>query len=191
MAATTEPTTKTPGGVPRATPGRGSPARAPIAPAVVNDGPARESGERDDKILAALAALTDRLASLESSQIVRDEEERMLGAVESELFASKIGANMRGRPMTIDAIGDAEEKAPVPRGYHRAPASVPPSREYAALPPPKQVAPPQAYVLPGLNGYGMPSASQRKLNTRKFDGTELYRGLGSGFFDWGVRFCAR
>uniref|UniRef100_A0AAV1U686 Uncharacterized protein n=1 Tax=Peronospora matthiolae TaxID=2874970 RepID=A0AAV1U686_9STRA len=55
MAATTEPTKKTPGGVPRATPGRGS---------------------RDDKILAAL---TDRLASLESSQKVRDEEERVLG----------------------------------------------------------------------------------------------------------------
>ena len=117
MAATTEPTTKTPEGVPQATPGRVSPARARTAPAVVNDGPARESGQRDDKILAAL---TDRLASLESLQRVRDEEERMLGAVESGLFASKLGANMRGRPMTIDAIGDAEEKAPVPRGYQRA-----------------------------------------------------------------------
>uniref|UniRef100_A0AAV1VI54 Integrase catalytic domain-containing protein n=2 Tax=Peronospora matthiolae TaxID=2874970 RepID=A0AAV1VI54_9STRA len=214
MAATTEPTTKTPGGVPRATPGRGSPARAPTAPAVVNDGPACESGKRDDKILAALAALTDRLASLESSQRVRDEEERMLGAVESGLFASKLGANMRDRPMTIDAIGEAEEKAPVSRGYQRAtdlgasrfaslrppraraapqlqqraPASAPPPQEHAALPPPQQFAPPQAYVRPGLNGYGMPSASQRKLNIRKFDGTELYRGLGSGFFDRGRTF---
>uniref|UniRef100_A0AAV1TR58 RxLR effector candidate protein n=1 Tax=Peronospora matthiolae TaxID=2874970 RepID=A0AAV1TR58_9STRA len=214
MAATTEPTTKTPGGVPRATPGRGSPARAPTAPAVVNDGPARESGKRDDKILAALAALTDRLASLESSQRVRDEEECMLGVVESGLFASKLGANMRGRPMTIDTIGDAEEKAPVPRGYQcatdlgasrfasleppraraapqlqqRAPASAPPPQEHAALPPPQQFAPPQAYMRPGLNGYGMPSASQQKLNIRKFDGTELYRGLGSGFFDWGRTF---
>uniref|UniRef100_A0AAV1V2L8 Uncharacterized protein n=1 Tax=Peronospora matthiolae TaxID=2874970 RepID=A0AAV1V2L8_9STRA len=214
MAATTEPTTKTPAGVPRATPGRGSPARAPTAPAVVNDGPARESGKRDDKILAALAALTDRLASLESSQRVRDEEERMLGVVESGLFASKLGANMRGRPMTIDAIGDAEEKAPVPRGYQRAtdlgasrfasleppraraapqlqqraPASAPTPQEHAALPPPQQFAPPQAYVRPGLNGNEMPSASQRKLNIRKFDVTELYRGLGSGFFDWGRTF---
>ena len=56
MAATTEPTTKTPGGVSRAAPGRGLPARAPTAPAVVNDGPARESGQQYDKILAALAA---------------------------------------------------------------------------------------------------------------------------------------
>uniref|UniRef100_A0AAV1UBX1 CCHC-type domain-containing protein n=1 Tax=Peronospora matthiolae TaxID=2874970 RepID=A0AAV1UBX1_9STRA len=192
MAATTEPTTKTPGGIPRDTPGRGSPARAPTAPAVVNDGTARESGKRDDKILATLAALTDRLSSLESLQRVRDEEERMLRAVESVLIASRLGANMRGRPMTIDAIGDAEEKAPVPRGapqlQQRAPASAPPPQEYAALPPPQQVAPPQAYVRPGLNGYGMPSASQRKLNIRKFDGTELYRGLGSGFFDWGRTF---
>uniref|UniRef100_A0AAV1TNB3 Uncharacterized protein n=1 Tax=Peronospora matthiolae TaxID=2874970 RepID=A0AAV1TNB3_9STRA len=64
MAATTDMTMRTPGGVPRATPGRGSPARAPSALAVVNDGPARESGEQNDKILAALAALTDHLASL-------------------------------------------------------------------------------------------------------------------------------
>ena len=135
MAATTEPTTKTPGAVSRAAPGHGLPARAPTASAVVNDGPARESGQRDDKILAALAALTDRLASLESSQRVRDEEERMLGAVESRLFASKIGANMRGRPMTIDAIGDAEEKAPVPRGYQRA-TDLGASR-FASLEPPR------------------------------------------------------
>uniref|UniRef100_A0AAV1TI68 Uncharacterized protein n=1 Tax=Peronospora matthiolae TaxID=2874970 RepID=A0AAV1TI68_9STRA len=121
---------------------------------------------------------------------------------------------MRGRPMTIDAIGDAEKKAPVPLKYQRAtdlgasrfasleppraraapqlqqraPASAPPPQKHAALPPPQQFAPPQAYVRPGLNGYGMPSASQRKLNIRKFDGTELYRGLGSGFFDWGRTF---
>ena len=132
MAATTEPTTKTPGGVSRAAPGRGLPARAPTAPAVVNDGPARESGQRDDKILAAL---TDQLASLESSQRVRDKAERMLGALESGLFASKLGANMRGRPMTIDAIGDAEEKAPVPRGYQRA-TDLGASR-FASLEPPR------------------------------------------------------
>ena len=30
----------------------------------------------------------------------------------------------------------------------------------------------------------MPTTSQRKLNIRKFDGTELYKGLGSGFVDW-------
>ena len=132
MAATTEPTTQTPGGVSRTAPGRGLPSRSPTAPAVVNDGPARESGQRDDKILAAL---TDQLASLESSQRVRDKAERMLGALESGLFASKLGANMRGRPMTIDANGDAEEKAPVPRGYQRA-TDLGASR-FASLDPPR------------------------------------------------------
>ena len=66
---------------------------------------------------------------------MRDEEERMLGAVESGLFASNLGANMRGRPMTIDAIGDAEEKAPVPRGYQRA-TDLGASR-FASLEPPR------------------------------------------------------
>ena len=51
---------------------------------------------------------------------MRDEKKRMLGAVESGLFASKLGANMRGQPRTIDAIGDAKEKAPEnePRTVH-------------------------------------------------------------------------
>uniref|UniRef100_A0AAV1TGU4 CCHC-type domain-containing protein n=1 Tax=Peronospora matthiolae TaxID=2874970 RepID=A0AAV1TGU4_9STRA len=33
-----------------------------------------------------------------------------------------------------------------------------------------------------------PDARQRKLSIRKFDGTEVYVGLGSGFFDWGKTF---
>uniref|UniRef100_A0AAV1T9S2 Uncharacterized protein n=1 Tax=Peronospora matthiolae TaxID=2874970 RepID=A0AAV1T9S2_9STRA len=182
-SATTEPTTKTPEGVPRSTPGRGSPARAPSAPAVVNDGPARESGKRDDKILAALAALKDRLASLESSERVRYEEERMLGAVESGLFVSKLGANMRGRPMTIDAIGDAEEKAPVPRGYQRA-TDLGASR-FASLEPPRARAAPQLQQRYRRRIKSLrQNLIQRKLNIRKFDGKKLYRGLGSGFFDW-------
>ena len=39
-------------------------------------------------------------------------------------------------------------------------------------------------MLPDLNGYGISSKSQRKLNICKFDGTEMYRGLGSEIFDW-------
>ena len=35
---------------------------------------------------------------------------------------------------------------------------------------------------------GTPDARQRKMTVRKFDGTELYRGLGSGFNDWGRTF---
>ncbi|CCI49096.1 unnamed protein product [Albugo candida] len=36
--------------------------------------------------------------------------------------------------------------------------------------------------------YAIPTAAQRKLTIRKFAGTELYRGLGSGFHDWGKTF---
>ena len=36
--------------------------------------------------------------------------------------------------------------------------------------------------------YRTPDARQRKLAIRKFDGTEVYVGLGSGFFDWGKTF---
>ena len=47
----------------------------------------------DDKILAALVALTDRMAKIESSQREREDQERMLGAIESRMFASALGAN--------------------------------------------------------------------------------------------------
>ena len=74
-------------------------------PAVVGEPSARERGEAiDDKILAALAAVTDRLAKLESSQCVRDEDERMIGAVESGMFVYKLGVNMRERPMIINVL---------------------------------------------------------------------------------------
>ena len=35
---------------------------------------------------------------------------------------------------------------------------------------------------------GIPDARQRKLTVRKSDGTELYRGIDLGFFDWGRTF---
>ena len=103
----------------RAAPVRGSPARVPSSAkplSVVEEPPARERSEAtNDKILAALAAVTDRMSKIESSQCVRYEDEMMLGAVESGMFASKLGENMRGRPMTIDALGPLEEKPAAPR----------------------------------------------------------------------------
>ena len=128
----------------------------------------------------------------------------MLGAVESGMFASKMGANMRGPLMTIDALGTPERKPAAPPAYKREydlgvsrfvtlepPDARLPQQHPApmqATSPPQQAASLQAYVRPGQTGYGMPSASQRKLNLRKFDGTELYRGLGSGFFYGGRTF---
>ena len=63
--------------------------------------------------------MTDRLSKLDSLQRVRDEDERMLGAVNIGMFASKLGENMRGRPMTIDALGLLEEKPAAHRAGSR------------------------------------------------------------------------
>ena len=139
MARENEATPKTPGGVARAAPGRVSPARVPPSvntPGVVELPPSRERSEAtDDKILAALPAVTDLLSKLESSQRVRVEYERMLGAVERGMFASKLGANMRGRPMTIDALGSLEEKPAAPRARERWPDNG--ESTFASLAPPR------------------------------------------------------
>ena len=56
--------------------------------AIVHDSPARErSSATDVKILTTLAALSERMAKMESSQLKRNENERMLVAVESGMFA--------------------------------------------------------------------------------------------------------
>ena len=128
----------------------------------------------------------------------------MLGAVESGMFAFALGGNMRGRPMTIDALGPPERK---PAAYPaQALASDDGVSMFAALAPPRGQAPVQhrvpadagapAEARPqqssmregGTDYVFTPTASQRKLSIRKFDGTELYRGLGSVFADWGRTF---
>ena len=83
--------------------------------AAVEDSSTNESETRDDKILAALAGVTERLVVRESSQRVREEDERMMGAAENGMLASKLDANMRGRPMAIDAL-----EPPKRRSRHRA-----------------------------------------------------------------------
>ena len=112
--------TPAPAGHARASPARGaSPARVASSArtaATVEDSPARErSSAADDKILAALAALTDRMEKMESSQRNREDQERMMGAVESGMFSSAFGANARARPMTIDALTDSPERKLVAR----------------------------------------------------------------------------
>ena len=37
----------------------------------------------------------------------------------------------------------------------------------------------------------VPDELQRRLTIRKFDGSELYRGIGSGFLDWGRTFMCQ
>ena len=203
MSGAIDAATKTPSGVARPAPGHGSPARFPSAvdaSAVFNDSPVRERSEATEgKILAALVGLTDLLAKLESSQRVRDEDERILGAVESGMFASAIGAHMRGRPMFIDALGSPERKPSAYPAQALAPedgvsmfASLAPPRGQAPVQhrvpadagAPAEARPQQSSMREGGTDYVFtPTASQRKLSIRKFDGTELYRGLGSLFVD--------
>lgn len=121
----------------RTSPARGTPparaASSARAAAVVEDSPAHEkSSATDDKILAAL---NDRMVKMESFQRERDENEKMLGAVESGMFASALGANMRARSMTIDALLDSLEQKPA--AWHTS-ARVPELGEsmFASLAPP-------------------------------------------------------
>ena len=98
--------------------------------------PFHERGEAtDDKILAALAAVTYRLLKLKYSQRFRHEDERMIGAFESGMFASNLGANMRGCPMTIDELGLLERKP----AAHRAGSLCPDHSEsmFVSLAPPR------------------------------------------------------
>ena len=64
----------------------------------------------DDKILAALAALSERVAKNISLLRGRIEIKRMLGAVERGMFASALGVNMRARPMAIYALMESPEQ---------------------------------------------------------------------------------
>ena len=121
MAKTTDTKPRlAPTGHARASPDRGaSPARVPPsarAAEAVEDSSARErSLATDDKILAVLAALTDRMAKMESSQREREDQERMLGAVESGMFASALGANARAKPMNHRRVHGLPENKPAPR----------------------------------------------------------------------------
>nr|BAP68807.1 RxLR effector candidate protein [Hyaloperonospora arabidopsidis Emoy2] len=192
----------------RASPDRGaSPARVASsarASEAVEDSSVRErSSATDDKILAALAALTNRMAKMESSQREREDHERMLGAVQSGMFASALGANARPRPMTIDALTDSPENKPAPRPLR---ARVPDLEESmfasfapacARTPTPAEARRPAAGPAPSgqppatTASYATPNEIQRKLSIRKLDGSELYKGIGSGFLDWGRKFlCA-
>ena len=126
----------------------------------------------------------------------------MFEAVQSGMFASKLRANMRGCLVTIDALGPLEEKPAAPRAIwpdedesmfvslvpphgqpsdqHRMPAR---AAENMATPR-QEVPPPTTHMVEAIGSYGMSTASQRKLNICKFNGTELYKGLGSKFLYW-------
>ena len=149
------------------------------------------------------------MQKMEASQARMDEDERMRGAHESKLFRSELGADFAGR-LHGGAMEDSHDRQPQlqPR---RAPVRLddlrmrsgqqlqqradPLPQPPAPLPPYQP--PPAPLAMPAAQGhpvqqrqqvtpmqYRTPDARKRELAIRKFDGTEVYVGLGSGFFDW-------
>ncbi|CAI5726208.1 unnamed protein product [Hyaloperonospora brassicae] len=160
-----------------------------------------------------LTALTDRMQALEASQMQIEEEKRLRGAIGSVFFASELGRGMGGATLHRDAlVNDAPRQprgrvrvtqpgdslfqqfipqyvgprhpagAARPQAPRYAPVSPPDFEDAHAPVPPTQQAPTKELPL------SFPEARQLKLALRKFDGTEMYQGLGSGFADWGRTF---
>uniref|UniRef100_A0AAV1TCA2 Uncharacterized protein n=1 Tax=Peronospora matthiolae TaxID=2874970 RepID=A0AAV1TCA2_9STRA len=119
-----------------------------------------------------------------------DEDERMRGVIESGTFASALGANMGARTVYYDALRNSPERKPAAREA-RSPG---PSPELGgSLLSSLVTRSPMPYMqqtrgrTPADDAFSQ-AAAQRKLTIRKFDGIELHRGLGSGFYDWGKTF---
>ncbi|CAI5734965.1 unnamed protein product [Hyaloperonospora brassicae] len=157
---------------------------------------ARERGSEDvnKRIFNAFLGLEERVMRMEASQIKAEEDERMRGAIESGMFSSALGCEFGRETMTRDALGfaPAVRNAPLSHGPSQYSRDAPLLRQYApplGQPQAPQVGPsaaptPAAAHVP-VGQYRVPDARQRKLAIRKFDGSELYQGLGSNFFGWG------
>ena len=151
------------------------------------------------------------MQKMEASQARMDEDERMRGAHESELFRSELGADFAGRlhggAMELEELHDRQPQQQPQRASARLddlrmlagqklqqradPLPQPPAPLPPYQPPPEPLATPAAQGQPVQQWhqvtpmqYRTPDARQHKLAIRKFDGTEVYVGLGSGFFDW-------
>ncbi|CAI5739080.1 unnamed protein product [Peronospora destructor] len=181
--------------------------RAAASPAVVQGAPtAHERGEDvNARILATLIDLQARMAQMEVPQQQLDEDERMMGAIESGMFCSALANGRGGAPLHIDAIGHSPVRPRTGQGrasmlQHgagqvaaqpewRAPQAAPPVRapysssEYAVAQDYARRMEPDAQ-----RAMRVPDERQRRLTIRKFYGSKLYRGLGSGFLDWGRTF---
>ncbi|CAH0484856.1 unnamed protein product [Peronospora farinosa] len=176
--------------------------RAEASPAVVQGAPtAHERGDDvNARILATLVDLQARMAQMEVSQQKLDEEERMMGAIESGMFRSALSNGRGGAPLHIDALGHPPVRPRTGQGHSsmlhhgagqhaaqpecRAPQASPPVRApYSS----SKYAVAQDYARrmepDAQRAMRVPNERQRRLTIRKFDGSELYRGLGSGFLD--------
>ena len=86
-------------------------------------------------------------------------------------------------------LDDLRMGARHPAQQRAEPLPQPPSHLPPYQPQPMPQAPPgPPQQAPAPTHYRTPDARQRKLAIRKFDGTGVYVGLGSVFFDWGKTF---
>uniref|UniRef100_M4BSZ8 RxLR effector candidate protein n=1 Tax=Hyaloperonospora arabidopsidis (strain Emoy2) TaxID=559515 RepID=M4BSZ8_HYAAE len=210
ITGATEATGKTPGGVARATPRRDSPARVHSS---VNTPTAFEEllAKGTRRPMKKSSRPSPQLpTACRSSSLLSPSGTKTRGCLDLSRAACLRPSLERTcvDPITIDALGPLEEKPAAPRACASWPdddksmfASLAPPRgqpsaqhrmpERAAKPmiASRQEEPPHAtHTVAAIGSYGMPTASQRNLNIRKFDGMDLYKGLESGFFDWGRTF---
>ena len=186
---------------------------AASAPATVVSFTAHARSAEPDALARFLEMFTGmdlRMQKIEASQARMDEDERMRGAHESEMFRSELAADFAGRlhggAMELKDLHDQRPQ----QQLRRAPARLKDIRVRAgeqlrqrADPLPQPPAPLSPYqpssvpqAMPAASEHpvqqrqqGMPmqyrtgDARQRKLAIRKFDGTEVSVELGSSFFD--------
>ena len=156
-----------------------------------------------------LSGMDARMQKMEASQARINEDERMRGADKSGLFASIVGADFAGRlhrgALELSDLRERHGSAQArrvggrfddlkmgvrhPAQQRAEPLPQPPPHLPPYQPQPMPQAPPgPPQQAPAPTHYRTPDARQRKLAIRKFDGTGVYVGLGSVFFDWGKTF---
>uniref|UniRef100_A0AAV1UEI6 Uncharacterized protein n=1 Tax=Peronospora matthiolae TaxID=2874970 RepID=A0AAV1UEI6_9STRA len=169
------------------------------APAVVEVSPARERSEAtDDNIFTILVGLTERLAKLESSQRVRDEDEMISALLKIAFSLPPLAQNARStndhrRVVVAGAEASSFPGASTSAGRWRVDVCVPGTTVRISATRATSTIASSTIIRTQqqagrMNYISSPTASQQQLPIRKFDGTELCLGLGSGFFDWGRTF---
>uniref|UniRef100_A0AAV1UQE2 Uncharacterized protein n=1 Tax=Peronospora matthiolae TaxID=2874970 RepID=A0AAV1UQE2_9STRA len=147
-----------------------------------------------EKVLKLLNGMDERVKKMKLSRARIDQDERMRGAVDSGMFTSMLGADFAGKLHrdALDCSDLTSHQARLCVDRQRAQrAQQPPVQIPAYQPSPmphRQESPAAPMQSPLPTQFRTPDARQRKLAIRKFDATEVYVGLGSGFFDWGKTF---
>lgn len=163
-----------------------------------------------DKMMALLVDLSERMVRMESSQSEQKDHQRK-DSMESSVFGSAVGKGMtlqalehtppqkRNPDISPATYFGMRQPAHIGAGGHKHAqgAADPrmgnlPERGFPQRGPAGHYAgaytPNVGYAGPGHLMTGVPDSRQRKLGILPFDGKELYQGLGSVFMEWGKDF---